>query len=102
MCGKPFEPAELVFELGAWRWITVRQVETANKRIFYGGFNVPAVCIVWIAGEFASGFDWLRAAREDRDTIPARGRAAKTSQFAEECLYVGLCRVVLLEDIARG
>jgi hypothetical protein len=58
-------------ELGAWRWITVRQVETANKRIFYGGFNVPAVCIVWIAGEFASGFDWLRAAREDRDTIPA-------------------------------
>lgn len=64
------EPTTLVFELGTWRGIAVRQIEASKQDAIDGCFNVAALAIARIAWEALPCLHRLLTSRKDRYPVP--------------------------------
>src|SRR5689334_13169370 len=72
MRDEPLEPRKLEIEFRAGLWIAVRRVETPDDNAIDGGLEITRVLIAWIAGQPATSFNGVRAARENGDSVVSR------------------------------
>src|SRR5438874_11276684 len=71
MFDQPLEPPQLVIEFRTWRRISVRQIQASDQDAVDGRLDVPAMAVIWIAGQTASCLDRFGAAGENGDAVPA-------------------------------
>src|SRR5947207_835919 len=64
MFDQPLEPPQLVIEFRTWRRISVRQIQASDQDAVDGRLDVPAMAVIWIAGQTASCLDRFGDAEE--------------------------------------
>ncbi|MNL76212.1 hypothetical protein D3C87_2021390 [compost metagenome] len=56
MFGEAFDPFELIFKLGAWKRITIGQIQAANNYSINKCFNIAAMQVFRVFIQAAPGF----------------------------------------------